>query len=217
MPDTPPPFPPPPKKRSKALWIGLGGGCLGLLVIAAALIALAVPVFNTVRKKTEQAAKPHVITSPDGTLKVTAPGTWRAMDNLNAEADLQLAHTARSVFVVVLRESQEDFADIGLQGHSDLTRESLVGNLTEPTVSEKRDLTIGQHPAVQYEIGGEIDGIKVIYLHTTVDDGAAFHQILAWTLKSQFASKKDELQKVVESFESVPASASPLEAAEPAL
>jgi hypothetical protein len=47
-------------------------------------------------------------------------------------------------------------------------------------------LTIDGHPALQDELSGTEDNTNVVFLHTTVDDGDHFQQILAWTLKSRW-------------------------------
>jgi len=41
------------------------------------------------------------------------------------------------------------------------------------------------HPALQDQLSGTEKGTNVVFLHTTVDDGDHFQQILAWTLKSR--------------------------------
>jgi len=45
-------------------------------------------------------------------------------------------------------------------------------------------------------------GKNVTFLHTTVDDGDSFHQILAWTTKSKWAAHNGELREVTNSFRS---------------
>jgi hypothetical protein len=58
-------------------------------------------------------------------------------------------------------------------------------------------MDINGNPALQYEIHASVDEIQVTYLHTTLETAEHFHQILAWTLQSRFASNSSELQQVV--------------------
>jgi len=54
------------------------------------------------------------------------------------------------------------------------------------SASEPVPLAIDGHPAMQDEISGTEKGTNVVFLHTTVDDGDHFQQILAWTLNSRW-------------------------------
>jgi hypothetical protein len=53
-------------------------------------------------------------------------------------------------------------------------------------------LSSNGHPPLQDELSGTEKGTNVVLLHTTVDDGDHFQQILAWTLKSRW-QKQNEL------------------------
>ncbi len=39
-----------------------------------------------------------------------------------------------------------------------------------------------------------------VFLHTTVDDGHHFHQILAWTLKSRWQKQNEQLREITRTF-----------------
>jgi hypothetical protein len=63
-------------------------------------------------------------------------------------------------------------------------------------------LTIDGHPAMQDELTGTEKGTNVVFLHTTVDDGDLFQQILAWTLKSRWQQQNKLLREITETFRS---------------
>jgi hypothetical protein len=65
---------------------------------------------------------------------------------------------------------------------------------------DRGKLTIGGQPALEYEITGAADNLKLCYLHTTVELGGYFHQVIAWTLSSRCRSGKPQLRQIVESF-----------------
>ena len=46
------------------------------------------------------------------------------------------------------------------------------------------------------------NNINVVFLHTTVDDGDHFQQILAWTLESRWEEQNQLLREVTGSFRS---------------
>ena len=55
---------------------------------------------------------------------------------------------------------------------------------------------------MQDELSGTKDGTNVVFLHTTVDDGDHFQQILAWTLKSRWEQQNEPLREIVRTFRS---------------
>ena len=57
--------------------------------------------------------------------------------------------------------------------------------------------------AVQYEIQGTVDKIKVAYLHVTVEGKDHFHQVLAWTLLSMLEKNRPMLESVIDSFQEI--------------
>ena len=63
-------------------------------------------------------------------------------------------------------------------------------------------LTIDGHRALQDELSGTENGTNVVFLHTTVDDGDHFQQILAWTLKSRWQKQNELLREITQTFRS---------------
>jgi hypothetical protein len=61
-------------------------------------------------------------------------------------------------------------------------------------------MTIDNHPALQDELSGTERGKNVVFLHTTVDEGDSFQQILAWTLKWRWQKENEELRDATTSF-----------------
>ena len=63
------------------------------------------------------------------------------------------------------------------------------------------------HAALQDELTGIEKGAalfheKWVLLHTTVDDGDRYQQILAWTLKSRWQKQNEQLREITGSFRS---------------
>ena len=70
------------------------------------------------------------------------------------------------------------------------------------SATEPVSLTIDGPPVTQDELTRTEKGTNVVFLHTTVDDGDHFQQILAWTLKSQWQKQNELLREVTASFRS---------------
>lgn len=144
--------------------------------------------------------KTKTLMDVEETFEITVPGGWKEQDGLNDRADLQAGARIANLFVIVLVESKEDLDNISLEGHSDLTRLALMDSLTNIDQSEPKHLMIDKKPALQYEIRGTMDHVKIVYLHTTVESPTRFYQILAWTIPSRWRKDQGTLKKVTNYF-----------------
>ena len=166
--------------------------CFGLL-----LISLLVSC-DQVERLIKQEAKP--VNFLNGTFSVLKPGSWSTMNNLNDEANLQMGNPFKEAYVIILTESKQDFDNIGLQGHSDLTRSFLREALKNYQESRPVKLDIGGHSALRYRLSGSVDSIKIVYWHVTIETGDHFHQMLLWSLPSKFSGNKADFNSVIQSF-----------------
>lgn len=78
----------------------------------------------------------------------------------------------------------------------------MLQKMTNASAGEPVPLTIDGHPAMQDELSGTKDGTNVVFLHTTVDDGDHFQQILAWTLKSRWQQQNELLREITRTVRS---------------
>jgi hypothetical protein len=155
---------------------------------------------GSVSKILEQNTSGKVIKSIDDVSQVTVPQAWSIETSLNKKAQLQAANSMNEAYIIVLTDSKENFQHMTLADHSQTTREKLLQSLDSPTVTGPTDMTINGNKAVQYEIRGFINNVNIVYFHTTVETPAHFHQVLAWTLKSEYNKNKYVLQDVIKSF-----------------
>jgi len=89
-----------------------------------------------------------------------------------------------------------------LEKHHDLTRDRMFQKMKNTLATEPISLTIDDPPAMQDELSGTENGTNVVFLHTTVDDGDHFQQILAWTLKSRWQQQNQLLREITRTFHS---------------
>lgn len=133
---------------------------------------------------------------------VKTPKSWSVMNDLNDEADLQMGNLYDEAYMVILSENKLDFADMTLQGHSDLTRSLIKESLTNYQESEaEHTITSGKYPVIRYQVEGSIDKINVVYWHATVETKEHYHQMLLWSLKSKFMDNKADFASVIRSLE----------------
>jgi hypothetical protein len=142
------------------------------------------------------------ISSEDGKIKVTVSGMWVKMPELNKEAALQVGYKGKEMYLIVLSEAKSDFPNLTLENHHQVTRDRMLQKMKNSSASESVLLTIDGDPAMQDEVSGTTDGTNVVFLHTTVDDGDHFQQILAWTLKSRWQQQNELLREITRTFRS---------------
>lgn len=151
-------------------------------------------------KDVSQKSPGTVLKSMDGQSQIILPGGWKEHRKLNDAAELQAAHLAKNLYIVVLTESKEDLDNLTLEEHSAITRDRLLESLTAYEVKDPLNLSIKGNPAVQFEIRGQAKNYNVVYLHTTVETARNFYQILVWTSKSGFEKNRAEMERVIDSF-----------------
>jgi hypothetical protein len=172
------------------------------LMCAAALLAVIGVLGGCIAHDSPAPKAPQVVLSGDGLCQVSIPSSWSKQADLHAEAELQVGDHRNKCYLIVLSEPKADFDKIDYHRHSELTRASILATLKDGRVTAGPiELEIGGRKAVQYEIQGIIDDMKLIYLHTTVDGRRRFHQVLGWTLPSKIEEHRGNLESVINSFE----------------
>jgi len=133
---------------------------------------------------------------------VNVPGTWTKMPELNKQASLQVGNNHNEVYLIVITDTKADLDNFTLEKHQQRTRDRMLEKMKNASATQPVSTTIDGHPALQDEITGTENGTNIVFLHTTVDDGDHFQQILAWTLKSRWEKQNQLLREVTASFRS---------------
>ena len=140
------------------------------------------------------------ITSDNGKSKITASGFWVKRSDLNQKASVQAAYKDKEMYAMVISEPKSTVPNMTLEQHHQLTRDHMLQKMKDSSGTQPVSLTIEDHPALQDELSGTDNGANVVFLHTTVDAGDDYHQILAWTLKSRWSAHNAELRDITNSF-----------------
>ncbi|HYG79192.1 MAG TPA: hypothetical protein VD861_02320, partial [Pyrinomonadaceae bacterium] len=85
-----------------------------------------------------------MLASKSGKFQLTLPAGWREATGLNEEADIQAMSAAGDMYVVVISEGKEDFADdMTLDQITTLSRDNMMANLRAPEATEPAALEVG--------------------------------------------------------------------------
>jgi hypothetical protein len=106
------------------------------------------------------------------------------------------------MYLIVITDAKDDLENFTLEKHHQLTRDRMLQKMTNRSATEPVSLTIDGHPALQDESNGTQNDTNVVFLHTTVDDGDHFQQILSWTLKSRWQEQNQLLRESTGTFRS---------------
>src|SRR5438105_5877078 len=142
------------------------------------------------------------IAADDGKLKVTVSGIWTKVPELNKEARLQVGYKSKEMYLIVISDAKSAVGNITLEQHQQLTRDRMLQKMKNASATQPVPLNIDGHPALQDEVRGVPGRTEIVFLHTTVDDGDHFQQILAWTLKSRWQEQNEQLREITNSFHS---------------
>ena len=140
-----------------------------------------------------------VFKTPDNQLSISTPDDWDVLP-LNDAADIQVGNVQKEQYLILISEEKLDMYGWNLKKHSYVTFGSLTAGLDDPKIKGPFEIEINRNPAIQYEIEGSTQGIRIVYLHTTVETDSAFNQLLSWTIRSKYSENKKILQDVVNTF-----------------
>jgi Domain of unknown function (DUF4190) len=185
--------------------IATAGLILGYLALVLGImsIPLLVSIIQSDRERLQRlSTERKEIASDDGKIKVTVPGTWTKLPELDKRASLQVGNKSKEVYLIVITDTKTDLDNMTLEKHHQQTRDRRLQKMKNASATQPVSLTIDSHPALQDELTGTENGANVVFLHTTVDDGGHFQQILAWTLKSRWQKQNQLLREVTASFRS---------------
>jgi hypothetical protein len=183
--------------------IATAGLILGYIALVVGImgIPLLVSMIQSDRERLQRlSTERKEVASDDGKMRVTIPGTWTKLPELHKQASLQVGNKGKEVYLIVITDAKADLDGFTLEKHHQQTRDRMLQTMKNASATDPVSLTIDSHPALQDELAGTEKGTNVVFLHTTVDDGDHFQQILAWTLKSRWQKQNQLLREVTGSF-----------------
>jgi len=185
--------------------IATAGLILGYIALVLCImgIPLLVSMIQSDRERSQRlSTERKEIASDDGKVSVIVPGTWTKLPELNKQASLQVGNRSKEVYLIVITDAKTDLDGFTLEKHHQQTRDRMLQTMKNASATEPVSLTIDSHPALQDELAGTEKETNVVFLHTTVDHGEHFQQILAWTLKSRWQKQNQMLREVTGAFHS---------------
>ena len=136
-------------------------------------------------------------------VRITVPADWTPVNGRQrGSADIYAAAPDdQDLYVMVMSESASTLNQFSLPDNAELYHSLIQAELdsfeeAEPTAVS----SIDGKSALQYELRGTVDGVPIVYLHTTVQGTDDYYQIVGWTTESSYRESEDVLQSIVNSF-----------------
>ena len=142
------------------------------------------------------------IKSEDAKLRVITSGFWVKTSDLNKDAALQVANKSNDMYLMVFTDAKSAVGQMTLEQRHQATLDRKLQSMQNGSASQAIPLTIDGHAALQDEVSGTQQRTNLVFLHTTMDDGDYFQQIVAWTTKSRWPKQNQELRDITNSFHS---------------
>ena len=139
-------------------------------------------------------------------VQVQLPRGWEPAPSgtLHDSADIYARNVDERLYLLVVSENDSNVQRFGIDDNAHEYRMLLANALDSPPELTRTDVNeINGPSAVQYEISGRVDGVAVVYLHTTVVVEDTYYQIVTWTEESRFPIAEEEFQEVIGSFRTI--------------
>jgi hypothetical protein len=145
--------------------IATAGLILGYIALLLGVIGipLLVSMIQSDRERLQRlSTERNEIASDDGRIRVTVPGTWTKLPELNKQASLQVANKRNEVYLIVITDTKTDLDSLTLQKHHQQTRDRMLQKMKNASATEPVSLTIDGHLALQDELTGTENGTNVV-------------------------------------------------------
>ncbi|WP_035985150.1 hypothetical protein [Leptolyngbya sp. KIOST-1] len=129
---------------------------------------------------------------------------WQAAPTgtLHPNAELEAYNPDQNLFLVVLGESRAAVSPGNLEEQASNYLQILKGGFNQVIANQARTGVdrVSGFPAVQYEVRGDVSQRPVAYLHTTVEMGEEYYQVVVWTPDDLRMANADAMRSVIQEF-----------------
>ena len=141
------------------------------------------------------------VIADDNLTKMRVPTSWNKHPEFTEVAGIEYANLQREQYLVVISEPKADFtSNTDVFGYNDLLQQNLRESLENLQVKYLGEVKINGMNGLKYELRGEIDNVKIVYLQVALEGEDHFHQLLFWTLPTRWRSNLGLFEEALVSF-----------------
>jgi hypothetical protein len=140
--------------------------------------------------------------SEDGTVQIVLPKGWISA-KLDGPGKIQARCFGKNAFALVVSEAKADFAKVdSIDGYAKLVLDIEAKKTVMPDreVGPPRKLQVNGKDALQYEVRGSLNNIRLIFVKTYIESGSHWNQVSQWTTPSHIDEARPDFDAIVKSF-----------------
>ena len=154
----------------------------------------------------QSAASTRWVVADDRSSKMLLPTTWKQIPELTDVATIEFGNTFREQYTIVISEPKADFGNnVDLYAYNDfILDQNFRTVVSDISIKLLGEVEINGMRGVKYEIRGEVDNIKIVYLHTALEGEYHYHQVLFWTLPTKWQGNRKIFENALARFTECP-------------
>jgi hypothetical protein len=150
-----------------------------------------------------------VLVSNQGIVQLKRPQGWTDQLAKEDTLNLKMANATQDAYLTLQTRTKKDLPHLSLEKFAKIAREAGLETMTDLEMTGPTEVTVvNGYPAIQYQFRGKVEGLETVLLHTAIESPAYFHQILAGSSAFGFEQHQQTLQKIIQTFQEVPVTAS---------
>jgi Tfp pilus assembly major pilin PilA len=144
----------------------------------------------------------HWVTSADGLTRMRLPSSWQRLPELNDMGSIEYGNPYREQYLLVISEPRADFSSsMDLPAYTEmLLNQNYRPMLANLSLEYRGQVSFNEMKGTKYELRGEIDNIRIVYLLTILQSNDHFHQVLFWTLPTKWADTAAVFESALATF-----------------
>lgn len=140
------------------------------------------------------------LTSKNGQVRLTSPPGWQ-QQQLAGPFTLSLTSVSQDAYITLKTLPKENIANLNLDQVAQLNRQASSLTFVDLDAQTTKVEAVNGYPAVQYELRGSTDDVKIVLLLTMVETPDHFYQLLAGTSEFSYKRYQETFQNIIQSFQ----------------
>jgi hypothetical protein len=125
----------------------------------------------------------RVVSAKDNSCEISVPSSWVENPKIKEDATIVANDPTESRFVMILRDSKQDYTGTLAEYARDATARMLK-KLTSTEAGSQESAGVQGRSAIQQVVRGETSRLRIAYFINYVEGSAAFYQVICWSLQS---------------------------------
>ncbi len=149
------------------------------------------------------------LVSNQGIVQLNRPQGWADKLTKEDSLNLKMANASGDAHLTLQTRAKKDLPQLTLEKFARLGRGGGIQTMTDLQILGPTQITVvNGYPAIQYQFQGKVEGVDTVLLHTAIESPDHFHQIVAGSSSFGFERHQPTLQKIIQTFQEVPVTAS---------